>query len=78
MAENEKIYFEIFYHPNQYTSTFRYAFESLNQAKDLITKEYPDFKQAEEEGDNYPYISVSNKKYSNEEIVSLFFTRIKN
>ena len=76
----DKIYFEVFYHKDQYTKVFQYSFDTLEQAKKLINVEFPGFKLVDESATNYPIvsisISISNKQRPKEKIVTLYYANI--
>jgi hypothetical protein len=79
MAErkNEEEYFEVFYHPDEFTSLFKYAFESFEQIESVVKKEYPGFVQVPRTEAKHPFVSITLRKSKEEEITTIFFSKIK-
>ena len=74
--EEEKEYFEMYYHPNEYTYSFKKAFESLAEAESVIKKEYPGFDLVKEADAKPPFVSITNENYSKGTVISIFYSKI--
>lgn len=76
IKEDETEYFEVYYHPNEYTYTFKYAFRSLDEAEFAIKKEFLGFDLVKESDAKPPYISITNENYTKNSIISVFYCKI--
>ena len=70
-------YFEVFYHPNEFISQFKYAFESLADSLYLIKTEYPNFLSVVKDKIRYPLVTVSHRKTNLEETPLHYFAKVK-
>jgi hypothetical protein len=79
MINKQKLseYFEVFYHPNEFISQFKYAFDSLADSIFLIKKEYPNFLPVLQEKARYPFVTIKHRKSSKEEFSLLYFSMTK-
>lgn len=74
----QKTYFEVYYHPNEYTRLFMFAFETLEQAESVIEKSKPNFKRVEKVAVKHPYIAINTNKHSEREMLEIFYAEIEN
>jgi len=68
-------YFEVYYHPNEFISQFRYAFDSLADSLHLIKTEYPNFLSVLKEKIRYPLVTIAHRKPNLEESPLHYFSK---
>ena len=71
-------YFEVFYHPNEFISQFRCAFDSLADSLFLVKIEYPNFLLVIKEKIRYPMVTVTHRKSNSNESSSHYFIKNQN
>jgi len=75
--ENQE-YFDVYYHANEYSKLFFYCFNSLEDAIEIMKKEYPTMIEADAKNVRHPFITVVHKKQTEEEIKNFYFFNISN
>jgi len=75
--QNLSDYFEVYYHPNEFISQFKYAFDSLADSLHLIKMEYPNFLSVIKEKIRYPLVTVAHRKPSLEESPMHYFAKTR-
>ena len=77
--ENEQAeYFEVYYHANQFSNLFFYSVDSLEEAKRLMKKQYPQMRVVDENNAKHPFIRIVHKIHTEDEIIKLYFFNITN
>ena len=79
MINKKKVseYFEVFYHPNEFISQFKYAFDSLADSLFLIKNEFPTFSPVLKEKIKYPLVTIRHRKNSKDEFPVFYFSKDK-
>jgi len=79
MINKQKLseYFEVFYHPNEFISQFKCAFDSLADSLFLIKKEYPNFLPVLQEKARYPLVTIKHRNQLKEELPLFYFSKTK-
>ena len=76
IIEDEPVLFEVYYHPNEYTYTFKYAFKSLEEAEAAVNKEYIGYDVVKESDAKPPFISITNENYTKDIVIAVFYSKI--
>ena len=74
--EDETVYFEVYYHPNEYTYTFKYAFKSLEEAETAVKKEFIGYDVVKESDAKPPFISITNENYTKDIVLAVFYSKV--
>lgn len=73
--KDEPVLFEVYYHSNEYTYTFKYAFKSLEEAETAVKKEYIGYDLVKESDAKPPFISITNENYVKDIVIALFYSK---
>jgi hypothetical protein len=75
MSENvsKPQYFSVYYHPHQYSKLLLIAFETIEEAENLVKNSHRSFVKVGKSEVKHPYVSIRQEKYPEAEIVELFF-----
>ena len=76
VKEDEPELFEVYFHPNENTYSFKYAFKSFEEAENAVKKEFVGFDLVKESDARPPYISITNENYTKNTIISVFYCKI--
>lgn len=76
IIEDEPVLFEVYYHPNEYTYTFKYAFNSLEEAETAVKKEYVGYDVVKESDAKPPFVSISNENYVKDIVIAVFYRKV--
>ncbi len=74
--EDETVYYEVYYHPNEYTYTFKYAFKSLEEAETAVKKEFIGYDVVKESDAKPPFISITNENYTKDIVIAVFYSKV--
>ena len=75
IEEEEIEYFEVYFHPNEHTYTFKYVFKSLEEAEAEIKKEYFGYDVVKESDAKPPFISITNENYTKDKVIAVFYCK---
>ena len=75
IIEDEPVLFEVYYHPNEYTYTFKYSFKTIDEAVSAVRKEYEGFDLVKESDAKPPFVSITNENYTKSTVISVFYSR---
>ena len=74
--EVEPVLFEVYYHPNEYTYTFKYAFKSLEEAEAVVKKEFIGYDVVKKSDAKPPFISITNENYTEDIGIAVFYSKV--
>jgi hypothetical protein len=71
-------HFAVYYHPHQYSKLLLMAFETIEEAENLVKNSHRSYVKVDKSQVKHPYISIKEERHSEAEIIEIFFCQIEN